>query len=145
MIFAREKEIVFCSIKFSIKRDKSPIKKSKKQKNKKKSKKNPNKSHLIWNPPSLDDCNLGYYHLFNISEICNFLLHLKFVDHGELESRSHQTKDKNWHLHAASSLKHTVLRSKSKARWGRNQVNVSEWSEMSTYRLLFQWSSVIKI
>jgi hypothetical protein len=33
-----------------------------KQKNKKKSKKNPNKSHLIWNPPSLDDCNLGYYH-----------------------------------------------------------------------------------
>ena len=50
--------------------------KNKPKKTKTKTKKN-NKSHLIWNPPSLDDGNLGYYHLFNISEICRFLLHLK--------------------------------------------------------------------
>jgi hypothetical protein len=49
------------------------------------------------------------------------------VDRG-FESRPGKSKD----------YKHAVLRSKSKDWLARNQVNVSEWSDMSTYRLLFQ-------
>ena len=36
------------------------------------------------------------------------------------------------------SAKHTALRRKSKDWLTRNQNNVSEWSDMSTCRLLFQ-------
>ena len=35
--------------------------------------------------------------------------------------------------------------SKSKDFMARVQNNVSEWSDMSTHRLLFQWTSTIKI
>jgi hypothetical protein len=41
--------------------------------------------------------------------------------------------------------KHAALRRKSKDWLTRNQNNVSEWSDMSTCRLLFQWASIIKI
>jgi hypothetical protein len=43
------------------------------------------------------------------------------------------------------SAKHAALRRKSKDWLARNQNNVSEWSDMSTRGLLFQWSSTIKI
>ena len=42
------------------------------------------------------------------------------------------------------SAKHTTLRRKSKD-WSRNQVTVSEWSNISTRVLLFHWTSTIKI
>ena len=43
------------------------------------------------------------------------------------------------------SSKHAVWRRKSKVWLARNQDNVSQWGDMSTHRLLFQWSSTIKI
>jgi hypothetical protein len=43
------------------------------------------------------------------------------------------------------SAKHAALRRKSKDWLARNQNNVSEWSDMSTRGLLFQWASTIKI
>ena len=58
------------------------------------------------------------------------------------EPRSGQTKDYEigiWYFF----LKHMALRSKSKDWLAQN--NVSEWSDMSIHRLLFQWSSTIKI
>ena len=69
------------------------------------------------------------------------------LDHREFESPSDQTKDNKTGICNVCyfSSKHTVLRSKSKDRWGRNWVDVSERSNMSTYNLLFQWTSVIKI
>jgi hypothetical protein len=42
------------------------------------------------------------------------------------------------------SAKHVALRRKSKDWMARNQ-NVSQWSDMSTRGLLFQWDSTIKI
>ena len=41
--------------------------------------------------------------------------------------------------------KHTSLRRKSKDWLAQNQNNVSEWSDMSICRLLFQWANTIKI
>jgi hypothetical protein len=43
------------------------------------------------------------------------------------------------------SAKHVALRKYSKDWLARNQNNVSEWSDMSTRGLLFQWASTIKI
>ena len=43
------------------------------------------------------------------------------------------------------SAKHAELRRKSKDWLARNQNNVSEWSDMSTRGLLFQWTSTINI
>jgi hypothetical protein len=43
------------------------------------------------------------------------------------------------------SAKHAALRRKSKDWLAQNQNNVSEWSDMSTGRMLFQWASAIKI
>jgi hypothetical protein len=41
--------------------------------------------------------------------------------------------------------KHAALRRKSEDWLARNQNNVSEWSDMSTRGLLFQWASTIQI
>jgi len=38
-----------------------------------------------------------------------------------------------------------ALRSKRKYWLARSQDNVSEWSDMSTYVLLFQWASTITV
>ena len=65
------------------------------------------------------------------------------VDPG-FESRSGQTKDYKIGI-CCFSAKHESLRRKSKDWLARNQYNVSEWSDMSTCRLLFQWASTIKI
>jgi len=43
---------------------------------------------------------------------------------------------------AASSLS---TQSKSKTRVAQNKDNMSEWSDLSTRGLLFQWTSTIKI
>jgi hypothetical protein len=58
------------------------------------------------------------------------------VDPG-IESRSGQTKDYKIGI-CCFSAKHESLRRKSKDWLARNQNNVSEWSDMSTCRLLFQ-------
>ena len=46
----------------------------------------------------------------------------------------------------ASAPKHAALGSKSKDSWlAWKQDNVFEWSDMSTYDLLFQWTNTVKI
>ena len=58
------------------------------------------------------------------------------VDHG-FEPRLGQAKDNKFGI-CCFSAKHITLRSKSKDWLARNQDNVSEWSDMSIHRLLFQ-------
>jgi hypothetical protein len=58
------------------------------------------------------------------------------VDH-EFEHRSGQTKDYEIGI-CCFSAKHAALRRKSKDWLARNQNNVSERSNMSTRRLLFE-------
>jgi hypothetical protein len=65
------------------------------------------------------------------------------VDRG-LETWSGQTKDYDIGI-CCFSAKHAALRRKNKDWLARNQNNVSEWSDMSTRGLLFQWASTIKI
>ena len=65
------------------------------------------------------------------------------VDRGS-EPQSGQTKDYKIGI-CYFSAKHAALSSKSKDWFARNQNNVSEWSDMSTRGLLFQWASNIKI
>ena len=60
------------------------------------------------------------------------------------EPRSGQTKDCIIGIYCFSA-KHAALRRKSKDWLARNQNNVSEWSDVSTLRLLFQLASTIKI
>ena len=62
----------------------------------------------------------------------------------EFEPRSGQTKDYKIGF-CCFSAKQVVLRSKSKDWLTRNQNNVSEWSDISTHGLLFQWASTMKI
>jgi hypothetical protein len=65
------------------------------------------------------------------------------VDRG-FEPWSGQTED--WKIGMCCfSAKQAALSSKSKDWLARNQDNVSEWSDMSTCDLLFQWVSTIKI
>ena len=58
------------------------------------------------------------------------------IDRG-FEPQSGQTKDYKIG-NCCFSDKHAALRRKSKDRLARNQNNVSEWSDMSIRRLLFQ-------
>ena len=64
------------------------------------------------------------------------VLVLSAVDRG-FEPRSGQTKDYKIGI-CCFSVKHASLRRKSKDWLARNQNNVSEWSDISTRRLLFQ-------
>ena len=64
------------------------------------------------------------------------MLASRAVDRG-FEPRSGQTKGYKIGI-CCFSAKHTALRRKSKDWLARNQNNVSEWSDMSTHRLLFQ-------
>ena len=64
------------------------------------------------------------------------------IDRG-FEPRSGQTKHYKIGI-CCFSVKHAALRRKSKDWLSRNQNNVSEWSDMSTHGLLFQWASTIK-
>ena len=65
------------------------------------------------------------------------------VDRG-FEPWSGQTKDYKICI-CSSFSRHTAFRSKSKDWLAQNQDDVSEWSDMSIHRLLFQWGSTIKI
>ena len=56
---------------------------------------------------------------------------------GGLEARSCQTKDYKIGI-CCFSTKHVSLKGNSKYGLVQNQDNVSEWSDMSTHRLLFQ-------
>ena len=53
------------------------------------------------------------------------------------EPRSDQTKDYRIDM-CCFSTKHAAVRRKNKDWLARNQNNVSEWSDMSTLKLLFQ-------
>jgi hypothetical protein len=64
------------------------------------------------------------------------VLALIVVDHG-FEPRSGQTNDYKIGI-CCFSAKHAALRIKGKDWLAWNQNNVSEWSDMSTPRLLFQ-------
>jgi hypothetical protein len=61
------------------------------------------------------------------------------VDYG-FELRSGHTKYYEIGI-CRFSAKYAALRSKSKDWLARNQNNVSEWSDMSTHVLLFQWAN----
>jgi len=63
---------------------------------------------------------------------------------GHIKPRSCQTKDYDIGIYCFST-KHTVLISKSNGWLAQSQDNVSEWGYMSTYGLLFQLASIIKI
>jgi hypothetical protein len=60
------------------------------------------------------------------------------------EPKSGQAKDYRIGI-CCFSAKHATLRKKIKDWLAWNQDNVSEWGDMSIYRLLFQWASNIKI
>jgi hypothetical protein len=64
------------------------------------------------------------------------------VDRG-FEPRLGHTKDYEIGI-CCFSAKHVASRRKSKDWLARNQDNVSEWSDISTRGLLFQWASTIK-
>ena len=59
------------------------------------------------------------------------------------ETRLDKTKDFKIGI-CCFSVKYAALRRKSQDWLARNKDNVSEWSDMSTRGLLFQWSSTIK-
>ena len=65
------------------------------------------------------------------------------LDRG-FEPRSSQTEDYKIVFYCFSA-EQAALRRKSKDWLSRIQNNVSEWSDMSTRRLLFQWVSTIKL
>ena len=70
---------------------------------------------------------------------CNGLHACLECDRSGFELRSGQTKDNKIGV-CCFSAKHTALRSKSKDWSAWNQNNVSEWSNMSTCRISFQWA-----
>ena len=65
------------------------------------------------------------------------------VDHG-IEPKLIQIKNYEIGIYCFSA-KLTVLQSKSKDWLARNQDNVSEWGDMSSHWLLFQWAGTTKI
>ena len=79
----------------------------------------------------------------HISGVMVSMLASSAIDRG-FEPRSGQTKDYTIGI-CCFSAKHAALRRKSKDWLARNQNNVSEWSDISTRGLLFQWASFIKI
>ena len=79
----------------------------------------------------------------HISDVMVSVLAWSVVDH-LFKSRSGQTKDYKISS-CCFSTKHAALRTKSKDWLAQNQDNVSEWSDMSIRRLLFQRASTIKI
>ena len=62
----------------------------------------------------------------------------------DLESRSCQTNDYKIGI-CCFSAKHSSCRSKSNYWFARNHEFMSEWSDLSIHRFLFQWTSTMKI
>ena len=71
-----------------------------------------------------------------IGDVMVSMLSWSVVDRG-FEPQSGQTKDYKSGI-CCFFTKHAVLRRKSKDWLALNQDNVSEWSDMSIHRLLFQ-------
>ena len=88
-------------------------------------------------------CIILYSIINRIGGIMVSMLALSAVNCG-FEPRSGQTKDYKIGI-CFFSAKHAAFRRKSKDGLARNQDNVSEWSNMSTRGLLFQWASTMKI
>ena len=84
-----------------------------------------------------------FFFYSGIGGIIASVLTSSVLDRG-FKSRSGQTKDYKIGI-CCFSPKHAALRRKSKDWLAWNQNNVSEWSDMSTCGLLFQWASTIKI
>ena len=82
-------------------------------------------------------------HLNRIDGVMVSVLATSVVDRG-FEPRLVETKDYRIGM-CCFSAKHAALRRKSKDWLARNQNNVSEWGDMSTRGLLFQWASTIQI
>ena len=77
-----------------------------------------------------------------INGVMDDVLASNAVDFG-FEERSGQTKDYKISIDRFSA-KHASLRTNSKGWLALNQDNVSEWNDMFTCRLLFQWVSTNK-
>jgi predicted LPLAT superfamily acyltransferase len=100
------------------------------------------KGGLLWYCNKEYSCgNINQKH--RIGGVMVSVLASSAVDRG-FEPRSGQTKDYAIGV-CYFSAKHVALRRKSKDWLTRNQNNVSEWSDISTHGLLFQWASTIKI
>jgi hypothetical protein len=95
---------------------------------------------LLNNPLSNCFSNCGLKIKFNhIGGVMVSVLALSALDCG-FELRSGHTKYYKIGI-CCFSAKYAALRSKSKDWLARNQNNVSEWSDMSTHVLLFQWAN----
>ena len=82
--------------------------------------------------------------VFNrIGDVMVSVLASSAVDRG-FEPQSGQTKDYKIGIWCFSA-KHAAIRRKNKDLVAGYQNNVSEWSDMSIHRLLFQWASTMKI
>ena len=77
----------------------------------------------------------------HISGVMVSVLASNAVDHG-FKPIPVKTKDYKIGI-CCFSAEHAALRSKSKDELAWYQDNVSEWCDMSAYRLLFQWASTI--
>ena len=88
-----------------------------------------------------DDTSL--YCVDHIGGVMVSVLASSVVDRG-FKPRLGHTKDYKIGM-CCFSAKHAALRRKSKNWLARNRNNVSEWSDISTRWLLFQWTSTIKI
>ena len=73
-------------------------------------------------------------------EFCSYISYNMCATSTCLEPHRCQTKDYKIGI-CCFSAKHAALRRKSKDWLAQNQNNVSEWSAMSTRRILFQWAS----
>ena len=89
-------------------------------------------------------CKQFFYNIFKcICGVIISLLALNVVDRG-FEPHLGQTKYYIINI-CCYSAEHATLKGKNKDCLVRNQDNMSDWSDMSTRRLLFQWTSTIKI
>ena len=87
-----------------------------------------------------------YDYIINMNRIGGVMVSVlvsSVVERG-FETWSSQTNDYEIGI-CCFSAKHAALRKKSKYWSALNQNNVSEWRDMSTHWLLFQWASTIKI
>jgi hypothetical protein len=103
------------------------------------------KSGLVFgkNNTSYNLINISSFHTNHIGGIMVSMLAASVVYLG-FEPRSGQPKDYDIVI-SCFSAKHAALRRKSKDWLAGDQDNVSEWSDMSTLGLLFQWANTIKI
>jgi hypothetical protein len=95
-----------------------------------------------WPIVHIDLCKIRLYHICFVFIFSSILSHL-VLDCG-YESRSGQTKDYKLDI-CCFSAKHAELRRKSTDCLALNQDNVSEWDNVFTQGLFFQWTSTIKI